>query len=70
MMQKPVKLLKPWHMGTHLRVLRESFSMNTNMAGFRCFSKIFALDEISLSIERVICICNLIEEGIDVGFSR
>ena len=35
----------------------ESFPMNTNMTGFRCFSKTvlypFALDETSLSIERV-----------------
>ena len=33
---------KPWHMGTHLRVLIESYPMNTNMAGFKCFSKFFA----------------------------
>ena len=25
--------LKPWHMGTHLRVLSESHSMNTNITG-------------------------------------
>ena len=29
-------------MGTHLRVLSESYPMNTNMIGFRWFSKIFA----------------------------
>ena len=29
-------------MGTHLRVLRESYPMNTNMTGFRWFSEIFA----------------------------
>ena len=29
-------------MGTHLRVLSKSYLMNTNMTGFRCFSKIFA----------------------------
>ena len=29
-------------MGTHLRVLRESFLMSTNMIGLGCFSKIFA----------------------------
>ena len=29
-------------MGTHIRVLRESFQMNTNMTGFRWFTKIFA----------------------------
>ena len=28
-------------MGTHLRVLSESFPMSTNMTGFRLFSKIF-----------------------------
>ena len=29
-------------MGTHLRVLSESYPMNTNMTGFRWFSKLFA----------------------------
>ena len=28
-------------MGTHLRVMSESYPMNTNMAGLRCFSEIF-----------------------------
>ena len=28
-------------MGTHLRVLGESFPMDTNMIGFKRFSKIF-----------------------------
>ena len=28
-------------MGTHPRILSESFLMNTNMTGFRWFSKIF-----------------------------
>ena len=32
----------PWHMGTHLRVLSEGYQMNTNIAEFRLFSKIFA----------------------------
>ena len=32
--------LNPWHMGTHLRVLGETYPMNTNMTGFRIFSKI------------------------------
>ena len=27
-------------MGTHLRVLSKSYPMNTNMAGFRWFSKL------------------------------
>ena len=48
------KSLKPWHVGTHLRVLSESYLMTTNMSGFTCFSKIFAfLDKSSLSIGRV-----------------
>ena len=34
--------LKPWHMGTHLRVLSKSFLMNTNLTGLRWFSEIFA----------------------------
>ena len=52
-------LLKPWHMGTHPRVLSESYPMNTNMTGFRWFSNIFkslhryALDESHISIRRV-----------------
>ena len=29
-------------MGTHLRLLGESYPMNTNMTGFRWLSKIFA----------------------------
>ena len=29
-------------MGTHMKVLGESFPMNTNMTGFQWFSKIFA----------------------------
>ena len=38
----PEKSLKLWHMGTHLRVLNESYPMSTKMTGFRWFSKIFA----------------------------
>ena len=37
--KKPEKWLKPWHMGTHLKVLRESFPMNINMTALRCFFK-------------------------------
>ena len=33
--KKPEKWPIPWHVGTHLRVLSESFQMNTNMTGFR-----------------------------------
>ena len=43
-------------MGTHLRVLSESFPMNTNITWFRWFSKMLhpcALGESSLSIGRV-----------------
>ena len=36
------KILKPWHMGTHLRVLSESYLISTNITGFRWFSKILA----------------------------
>ena len=56
-MQKPEKWLKPWQMGTHLRVLNESYPMNTNMTGLRWFSKTLhpcTLDESSLSIGRVL----------------
>ena len=47
---------QPERMNTHLRVLNESYLMNTNMTGFRRFSKIFAsyaLNESSLSIGSV-----------------
>ena len=40
--KKSEKWLKPWHMGTHLRVLSISYPMDTNMTGFRWFSKNFA----------------------------
>ena len=34
------KWLKPWHMGTYLRALNESYLINTNMTGLRfVFSK-------------------------------
>ena len=36
--KKSEKWPKPWQMGTHLRVLSESFPMNTNMTGFGWFS--------------------------------
>ena len=49
--KKPEKWLKPWHMGTHLKVLRESSPISTNMTGFRWFSlHPCALDESDLSI--------------------
>ena len=37
---KMTETLAYWYM--NLRVLSESYPMNTNMAGFKCFSKIFA----------------------------
>ena len=37
--KKTEKWLKLWHMGTHLTVLSESYPMNTNMTGIKCFSK-------------------------------
>ena len=39
MQKNPEKWLKPWQMGTHLKVLSESYLMDTNMTGFRRFSK-------------------------------
>ena len=38
----PWKWLKPWQMGTNLRVLSESYPMDTNMTVFRWFSELFA----------------------------
>ena len=40
--KKPGKWLKPWQMGTHPRVLSESYPMNTNMTGFQWFSEVSA----------------------------
>ena len=37
--RKTEKVLKPWHMGIHLRVHGETYLMNTNMPRFRWFSK-------------------------------
>ena len=54
--QKPEEWLKPRYMGMHLRVLSESFLMNTDMTGYNGFQKTLrpcALDESSLSIGRV-----------------
>ena len=42
MQKKPEKWLKPWHIGSCMRVLSESFQMDTNMTRFRWFSKVFA----------------------------
>ena len=39
----PDKALKPWHVGTHLRVLCEGSPMSTNMTGFIWFSKNFCV---------------------------
>ena len=36
------KRLNPWHMGAYLRVLSNSYPMNTNIAGFRWVSKMLA----------------------------
>ena len=51
MMQKLEKLPNPWHMGTHLSILSESFPMNTKMAGFQWFSKDFASLCVALALE-------------------
>ena len=45
--------LKPWHMGTHLRVLSKSYPKNIYITGFRFFFYIFALNKSSLSSLRV-----------------
>ena len=53
--KKTEKWLKPWHMGTHLRVLCESYPMNANMTGFRWFSKNLCIlvlwTEVALALE-------------------
>ena len=50
---KPEKLLKLWHIGTRLRVVSESYPMNTTMSGLDGFQKYLhpcPLDESSLII--------------------
>ena len=50
-------------MGTHLRVLSESYVMNTNMIGFRPFSKSLyhcALDKNTFRIGRVNTLRNIV----------
>ena len=42
MTKTPEKQLESCRMGTHLRVLSESYPMNTNIKGISWFSKIFA----------------------------
>ena len=58
---------KLWEIGTHLRVLSESYPMNTKMTGFRGFQKSlhpYALDKSSLSIERVkMCLVMLVAKN-------
>ena len=39
---KPERWPKPWHLGTHLKVLSSTYPLNTNMTGLRWFSEIFA----------------------------
>ena len=34
MKEKTEKLLKPWHVGTHLKILNASYPMNTNTTEF------------------------------------
>ena len=57
MMQKFLEMTETLAHGTHLRVLNESYPMNTNMTGFIWFSYIYLrpcdLDESSLSIGRL-----------------
>ena len=38
-------------MGTHLRVLSKSYPMNTNMTGFRWFSKMFASLNLNVNLD-------------------
>ena len=68
---KPGKWLKPWQMGIHLRVLGESFQMNTNMIGLRWFSWFFvhwtkvssAAYGLTLSFCGVLSLCRPEAEG-------
>ena len=58
--QKAEKWLKPWQMGTHLRVLSETIPMNTSMTGLRCFHNFLpfcAFDEINHSRKGLTNLC-------------
>ena len=62
----PEKWPKPWHMGTHLRVLGESYPMNTNMTWFRWFSKNFVLwMKVALALEELKGLASPAWEGED-----
>ena len=56
---KNEKWLKPWHMGTHLRVLSKSYPMNTYITGFRKSLHPCALDKSSFRIRRANIMRNL-----------
>ena len=43
MTQKPLKILKPWHMGTHLRAFNENIPMETITTSFKWFSNCFCI---------------------------
>ena len=54
-------------MGTHLKVLRMSHPMNTNMTGFGCFSMICVLvlwTKVASALEGLICHANSFGEGL------
>ena len=51
---KIMQTLKHWHVGTHLKVLLESYIMNTNMTGFRWYTKIWNPFEIFEPFEKVV----------------
>ena len=49
--RNPEKWLKPWHMGTYLRVLSMNYLMNTNMTGIRWFSSLCFWTKVASALE-------------------
>ena len=62
--KKPEKWLNPMQIGTHLRVLSESYPMDTNMTGFSWFSiRIELMKTIYKKNENIISILTFYKDG-------
>ena len=65
------KSLKSWDMGTQLRILREGYSMSTNMTGFRWFLKNLCVlvhwTKVALALEALMSNIPVLPIGITVN---
>ena len=65
--KKLEKWLEPWNMGTHMRVLSESYPMNTNMTGLDGFLKSLYLwfwVKVDLALEGLVQELNVSSAGL------